>query len=102
MATVKVSVPMQKQILELYAKKFTERRIAKTLMVGRNTVRAVIARGVVVPAGAAIPEWAKTIDWEKVRGEIARGVQVNILAAEFAGDKISYVQRHLRREAVIY
>jgi hypothetical protein len=42
--------------------------------------------------GAIAPQWAKTIDWEKMRLEVSRGVQLNILAREFAGDKISYVQ----------
>ena len=92
MAAVKVSVAMQKQILELHSRRFSERRIAKTLKVGRNTVRRVIERGVVVPAGSLAPNWAKSIDWEKVRLEVSRGVQVNILAREYAGDLISYVQ----------
>lgn len=92
MATVKVSVPMQEQILELHARKYSERRIARTLKVGRNTVRAVISRGSIVSAGAAMPEWAKAIDWERVRLEVSRGVQLNILAKELAGDKISYTQ----------
>ena len=39
-----------------------------------------------------MPEWTKAIDWEKVRLEISRGVQMNILAREYAGYKISYVQ----------
>src|SRR5277367_6340780 len=92
MATVKVSVVMQKQILELHSKKFSERRIAKTLKVGRNTVRAVIARGDVIAAGTKTPDWAATVDWPKVRLEASRGVQINILAGEHAGEKISYVQ----------
>jgi hypothetical protein len=92
MATVKVSVPMQEQILELHAREYSERRIARTLKVGRNTVRAVIKRGAVAPAGAAMPEWAMLIDWERVRLEVSRGVQFNILAKELAGDKISYTQ----------
>jgi transposase len=99
MAAVKVSVLMQKQILELHAQGFTSRKIAKTLKVGRNTVRGVLKRGDVIAAGAIAPEWAKTIAWEKVRLEISRGVQMNILAREHAGEKISYVQfwRHFRK-----
>jgi transposase len=92
MAALKVSGAMQKQILELHSRKYSERRISRTLNVGRNTVRAVIARGEVSPCGAPVPEWAMGIDWEKVRLEVARGVQMNILASEHAGDKISYVQ----------
>jgi len=92
MATVKVSVPMQQQILELHAREYSERRIAKTLKVGRNTVRAVIKRGAIAPTGASMPEWAKSIEWERVRLEVARGVQLNILAKELVNDKISYSQ----------
>lgn len=92
MATVKVSTQMQEQILELHSKKYSERKIARMLKVGRNTVRAVIRRGAVVPAGAEMPGWARSIDWEKVRLEASRGVQFNILAREHAGEKISYTQ----------
>ncbi len=92
MAAIKVSIPMQKQILELHARGFTARKIAKTLKVGRNTIRRVLGRGEIIKPGAVIPEWAKSVDWEKVRLEDSRGVQMNILAREFAGDKISYVQ----------
>ena len=42
--------------------------------------------------GAIVPDWAKLVDWEKVRVEVTRGVQMNILAREYAGDVISYVQ----------
>lgn len=92
MATVKVSVPMQEQILELHRKEYSERRIARTLKIGRNTVRAVIKRGAIVAPGPTTPDWARTIDWERVRLEVSRGVQLNILAKELAGDKISYTQ----------
>lgn len=92
MATVKVTVAMQKQILELHFKGYSARRISKTLRVGRNTIKRVIGRGDVVSSGAAMPAWAKTIDWPRVRLEVSQGVQLNILAQEHAGDKISYVQ----------
>lgn len=92
MTSVKVSVPMQKQILELHAKGFAARKIAKTLKVGRNTIKRILARGNVVAMGAAEPEWSKAIDWEKVRAAVSRGVQLNILAKEYAGDKVSYSQ----------
>ena len=92
MATVKVSVDMQKQILKLYVDGISIRKIAKTLRLSRNTVKLVIKRGEVVAHGALMPEWAKTIDWEKVKIEVSKGVQLNILASEHAGEKISYVQ----------
>jgi transposase len=92
MPAVKVSIAMQKQILELHAQGLTARKIARTLKVGRNTIKRVLSRGELIPEGAIQPEWAKAIDWEKVRLEVARGVQMNILAREHAADKISYVQ----------
>lgn len=91
MATVKVSVAMQKQILELHFKGYSGRKIAKSLKVSRRTIKRVIARGEAI-ASSSEPLWAKLIDWEKVRLEVSRGVQLNILAKEHAGDKISYVQ----------
>jgi len=92
MAVIKVSIRMQKQILELHAQGMKARQIARTLKVGRNTIRRVLGRGEIAMPGAIVPQWAKAIDWEKVRLEDSRGVQMNILAREFAGDKISYVQ----------
>lgn len=83
---------MQKQILELHARGMTARKIAKTLKVGRNTVRRVLNQKDVLEPGPARPDWAKSVDWEKVRLEASRGVPMNILAREHAGDVISYVQ----------
>ena len=92
MAAVKVSIPMQKQILELHSQGMKARKIAKVLKVGRNTIRRIIERGDLIAAGAIEPAWSKSIDWEKVRLEVSRGVQLNILAREHAGQAISYVQ----------
>ncbi len=91
-AVAKVSVAMQKQILELHAQGLTARKIAKTLKIGRNTIRRVLNRGELTAPGPAQPEWATAIDWEKIRLEISRGVQMNILAAEHAAGTISYSQ----------
>ena len=92
MAAVKVSIAMQKQILELHEQGLKARQIAKILKVGRNTIRKIIDRGDLVQPGATEPAWSKTIDWEKIRLEVSRGVQLNILAREHAEGKISYVQ----------
>ena len=91
MATVKVSVAMQEQILELHRQEYSARKIAKMLKVGRNTVRRVLERGLVQAQGAPIPEWAQSMDWEKIRLQFSRGVQLNILAREFSSE-ISYSQ----------
>jgi transposase len=92
MAAVKVSIAMQKQILELHSKGIKSRQIAKILKVGRNTIRRVIKRGELTAPGAIEPDWSKSINWEKVRLEVSRGVQLNVLAREHAGQTISYVQ----------
>ena len=91
-AVARVSVAMQKQILELHAQGLTARKISKTLKVSRNTIRAVLKRGTLATPGAVVPAWVNLIDWEKIRLEVSRGVQMNILAAEHAADKISYSQ----------
>ena len=83
---------MQKQILELHSQGMAARKIARVLKVGRNTVRRTLERGDVIAAGGILPVWAKSIDWKKVHLEVSRGVQMNILAREYAGDVISYVQ----------
>lgn len=92
MAAVKVSTAMQKQVLELHSQGIPARKIAKTLKVGRNTVKKIIERGELIRPGAIEPDWSKKIDWEKVRLEVSRGVQLNILAREHAEGTISYVQ----------
>ena len=91
-AVAKVSVAMQKQILELHARGLTARKIAKTLKVGRNTIRRVLSCGELTAPGPLPPAWARNIDWEKIRLEVSRGVQMNILAREHAAGTISYVQ----------
>ncbi|MBK7891206.1 MAG: helix-turn-helix domain-containing protein [Bdellovibrionales bacterium] len=65
MAAVKVSIAMQKQILELHSKGIKSRQIAKILKVGRNTIRRVIKRGELTAPGAIEPDWSKSIDWER-------------------------------------
>ena len=92
MAAAKVSIAMQNQIFELRSKGVTVRQIAKTLKVGRNTIKRVLERGEIVSPGADQPEWSRAIDWEKVRREVSQGVQMNVLAREHAGELISYVQ----------
>lgn len=88
----KVSVAMQKQVLELHAQGMTARKISRILKVGRNTIRKIINSNSISEPGAPQPAWAKAIDWEKVRLEVSRGVPVNILAREHASEVISYVQ----------
>ncbi len=92
MTTVKVTVPMQTQILELHRQGRSERAIAKIVGKNRRTVARIIERGTVANPGAGMPDWAKLIDWEKIRLEVSRGVQMNVLAREYAEGKISYVQ----------
>ena len=92
MTVIKVSLEMQRQVFELHSKKYSSRKIAKVLNISRNTVRKIIERGNIIIPGAQDPEWSKKIDWEKIRLEASRGVQMNILAREHAGEVISYVQ----------
>lgn len=92
MATVKVTVPMQTQILELHRQGRSDRAIARIVGKNRRTVARIIERGTVANPGAEVPAWAKLVDWEKVRLEVSRGVQMNILAREHAEGRISYVQ----------
>lgn len=92
MATEKVTIPMQTQILELHRQGRSDRAIAKLVGKNRRTVARIIKRGTVAVPGAVIPDWAKLVDWEKVQLEVSRGVQFNILAREHAEGSIGYVQ----------
>ena len=92
MALTRETVPMQNQILELHRQGRSDRAIAKIVGKNRRTVTRIIARGEAVRPNVETPEWAKSIDWERVKLEVSRGTQVNILAREHAGDRISYVQ----------
>ena len=92
MAAIRVTVAMQEQILELFRQGRSARAIAKIVKKHRKTVSQIIKRGTVARPGAAVADWAASIDWEKVRLEVSRGVQMNILAKEHADGKISYVQ----------
>jgi hypothetical protein len=92
MAATRETVQMQKQILELHRQGRSERAIAKIVGKNRRTVARIIARGEAVQPNVEIPEWTKTVDWEKVRLEASRGAQMNVLSREHAGDSISYVQ----------
>lgn len=83
---------MQEQILELFRQGRSARAIAKIVKKHRTTVSRIIERGTAVAPGAVVADWAQQIDWEKVRLEVSRGVQINILAKEHADGKISYVQ----------
>jgi transposase len=92
MATMRVSMAMQTQILELHRQGRSDRAIARIIKRNRRTVSRIIKRGTAVIPGAVVADWSKQMDWEKIKLEVSRGVQINILAREHAGDKISYVQ----------
>jgi transposase len=91
---------MQNQILELHRQGRSIRAIAKIVHKDRRTISRIIARGEAIAPNLTMPDWATAIDWTKVRLEVSRGVQFNILAREHAGDKISYVQfwRHFHKK----
>jgi transposase len=92
MATMRVTVAVQTQILELHRQGRSERAIARIMKRNRRTVSRIIKRGTAVIPGAVTADWSVQIDWKKIKLEVSRGVQINILAREHAGDRISYVQ----------
>jgi transposase len=92
MATEKVTIRMQAQILELHREGRTARAIARIVGKNRRTVARVIKRGSVTSPGVQVPEWSKSVDWEMVRLKVSQGVQFNILAREYAEGVIGYVQ----------
>ena len=61
-AVAKVSVAMQKQILELHLQGMTARKIAKVLKVSRNTIRRIVNNKCLIPPGPVVPPWAEVID----------------------------------------
>jgi transcriptional regulator len=92
MAATRETVLMQKQVLELKKQGKSDRAIAIILGKNRRTVSRIIARGEAILPHVETPAWTKTIDWDKVRLEVSRGTQLNVLAREHAAGAISYVQ----------
>lgn len=83
---------MQKQILELHKLGESDRAIPRIVGKNRRTVTRIVERGEAVVPNAEVPAWAQLVDWEKVRLQVSKGVQGNILAREHAEGTISYVQ----------
>ena len=82
MARPKVSRSMEAQVLHLFHNKgFKIRRIAKTLKLSRNTVRAIL-RERPAEIQMPIPIWAKAVDWEKVKKDFHRGCTIKVLHKE--------------------
>jgi transposase len=77
---------MQEQVLHLFHKKgFKIRQIVKALKISRNTVRTILREQSTTEAvKAQVPDWAKAIDWEKIKHEYHRGVTIKILQKELA------------------
>lgn len=85
MARPKVSVAMQEQVRHLFHDKgFKIRRIAKTLNLARNTVRAILRDAEGGLPQVAVPTWAVAVDWEKVKREYHCGVTLKVLHQESA------------------
>jgi transposase len=99
MAITRETVPMQNQILELHRQGRSDRAIAKIVGKNRRTVAKIISRGSPVAPNVTTPAWTLNVDWEKIRLEVSRGVQLNILAREHVGSLISYAQfcRHFNK-----
>lgn len=73
---------MEEQVLHLFHDKgFKIRRIAKTLKLSRNTVRAIL-RERSAETETPVPDWAMVVDWEKVKKEYHRGCTIKILHKE--------------------
>ena len=92
MAGTRETVLMQNQILELRKQGRSTRAIARIVGKDRRTIEKIIERGEAIAPNVNVPAWVATVDWEKVRLEVSRGVQLNILAREYVGSRISYVQ----------
>jgi transposase len=82
---------MQEQVLHLFHKEgFKIRRIAKALKLSRNTVRGILREGVKPPGEPAAPDWARPVDWEKVKRDYHCGVTLKVLHAEMAPADVTY------------
>lgn len=97
MAGLRKSHAMQNQILELRAKGYGIRAIARALQIHRDTVRTYLSeedihhktddppRDVGDELGTVFL-WQDAVDWEKIRRESARGVALKVLWQESAPD----------------
>lgn len=83
MALERTSVQMQKQIIELHKAGYSKRKIAKSLRVGRNTVRRVLQEYMApVPNAVGGQAEPNTLDWDHLISEDQKGVPVKTLWEE--------------------
>lgn len=80
MSRPRVSRSMEDQVHHLFERGTKIRRIAKTLGLSRNTVRAILRQR--PESKSEPPNWARGVNWEKVKREYHRGVTLKVLHKE--------------------
>jgi transposase len=88
MAQLRTSVAMQKQILELIAKDYSKREVARMLGVSKNTVKRILKEHKVSGDSTSKPEpiWSQKINWKQIHREHGLGATIGILHKEHAPD----------------
>jgi transposase len=104
MACLRKSVAMQKQFYELFDKGHKIRAIARTLKIGRNTVRRILKLRESPSAtnlSPLAPQDSSAINWAEVIKERARGICLKVLQAEHAPSDWDYHKfwRELKKHA---
>jgi transposase len=92
---------MHDQVHHLFHKEGHKiRRIARALRISRNTVRAILREGPETGAVRVVPDWAKAVDWEKIKREYHCGVTLTVLHRESAPETTYKVFWHYFRGLV--
>lgn len=109
MTGLRKSRAMQDQILELRAKGYGIRAIARALKIHRDTVRAYLPEGDIHQKTCdesgppenqlRVPPWQNAVDWRGVRKEHGRGVSLKVLWQEVCSE-VDYLRfwRAFRRQ----
>lgn len=82
MAKMRINVNYQKQVLEMHKNGVGIKQIVRSLKLSRNSVRKILRSSSATPSSPNIPEWARTVDWQKLLLAAGSGVPLNVLHEE--------------------
>lgn len=93
MAKMRINVENQKQVLEMHKNGIGIKQIARSLKLSRNSVRKILRGCNDAPSAPSVPDWAGTVDWQKILLAAGRGVPLNVLHEEnFNPSEVTYLR----------
>ncbi len=82
MAKMRINVENQKQVLEMHKNGVGIKQIVRSLKLSRNSVPKILRGCNDAPSTPNLPDWAGTVDWQKIVLAAGRGVPLNVLHEE--------------------